>query len=124
MSARPRVGAAARVAAAVLLIVAAGMLAGCSQVAALAPVGGNHETEVRYAAIDVLTTSGVAVLTAPVCATAGGAVTCSGTTVSGETVTVVSPADDPVVLTVTVGEKQLYSGSIMDVLDAAARSTS
>lgn len=100
-------------------------LTGCSQVAALAPVGGNHVTEVRYAAIDVLTDAGVDILTAPVCESAtDGAVTCTGRTLAGDTITAVSPADDQSVVTVTVGTQSLYSGSIMDVLNEAARSTS
>lgn len=108
----------------VIAVLLAG-LTGCSQVAALAPVGGNHLTEVRYAAIDVLTEAGVDILTAPVCAAAtGGAINCTGTTVAGETITALSPADDQTSLTVTVGTDVLYTGSIMDVLNEAARSTS
>jgi hypothetical protein len=111
--------------AAALAALAAGVLAGCSQVAAIAPVGGGHEAEVRYAAIDVLTTAGTDILTAPVCAMdAGGAITCAGSTTAGETITAVSPAGDQTVVTVTVGADTLYSGSIADVLNDAARAGS
>lgn len=97
-------------------------LTGCSQVAAIAPVGGNHLAEVRYAAIDVLLDADVEVLTAPVCAQApSGEVSCQGETVDGTDISVVSPADDQTVVTVTVGDDELYSGSIMKVLDEAAR---
>ncbi|UFS60810.1 hypothetical protein [Subtercola endophyticus] len=100
-------------------------LSGCTQIAAVAPVGGNHQTEVRYAAIDVLTTAGTDILTAPVCAaSADGTITCTGATTTGDTITAVSPATDTTVLTVTVGAKTLYSGSILNVLNDAARSTS
>lgn len=99
--------------------------AGCSQVTALAPVGGNHLTEVRYAAIDVLTGAGVDILTAPVCESAAdGAITCTGTTLAGDTITALSPADDQTSVTITVGTDVLYTGSVMDVLNDAARSTS
>jgi hypothetical protein len=105
-----------------VVLVAGVLLAGCSQVAAIAPVGGDHLAEVRYAAIDVLLDAGVEVLTAPVCAQApSGEVSCQGETTDGLAISATSPADDQTVLTVTVGEKELYSGSIMDVLDEAAR---
>ncbi|RFA08827.1 hypothetical protein B7R54_06000 [Subtercola boreus] len=104
---------------------AVALLAGCSQVAAIAPVGGNHLSEVRYAAIDVLTTAGTPLLTAPVCdSTSDGTVTCAGTTTTGDPITVLSTAADPATVTVTVGTSVLYAGSITDVLDAAARATS
>jgi hypothetical protein len=47
-------------------------LCGCSQISALAPVGGDAIAEVRYGAIDVLLAEGVDVLEAPVCALADG----------------------------------------------------
>lgn len=55
------------------------LLGGCSQVAALAPVGGDGLAEVRYGAIDVLLAEGVDVLEAPVCV-AGAAPTRGGAT--------------------------------------------
>ena len=105
-----------------LLAVACLLLTGCSQVAAIAPVGGSHEAEVRYAAIDVLLDADTEVLVAPVCDTdAAGTVSCAGETVSGEAMTVVSSAADPTVVEVTVGTDVIYSGSIMDIIDRAAR---
>lgn len=104
------------------LLAGALLLAGCSQIAAIAPVGGDHLAEVRYAAIDVLLDADVEILTAPVCAQApSGEVSCQGETMDGTTISVVSPADDQTVVTVTVGDGELYSGSIMDVIDEAAR---
>lgn len=53
-----------------LLLIIAPLLVitGCaSQVAALAPVGGDDITAVRFAAIDVLLAKGVAIMQAPVC---------------------------------------------------------
>lgn len=107
-------------AAAALLLVP--LLAGCSQVAAIAPVGGNHLAEVRYAAIDVLVASGVDVLAAPVCTqSSAGEVSCAGETADGSAISVVSTSDDPDEVTVSVGDRELYSGSIMSVIDEAAR---
>ncbi|MFD1814333.1 hypothetical protein [Rhodococcus gannanensis] len=99
-------------------------VSGCSQIDALAPVGGNAQAEVRFAAIDVLVGAGVEILVAPVCVGAsGGDLTCTGETVSGEVISVHSPADSDDMLTVTVGSDVLYSGSVTAVLDAAARET-
>lgn len=104
------------------LVVAAAALTGCSQVAALAPVGGDHLTMVRFAAIDVLVDEGIDVLTAPVCsAEPGGATRCEGETVDGEAIAVRSSADDPTSLTVEVDGRVLYSGSIQEIIDEAAR---
>ncbi len=111
-----------RLAFALLGGLAAAALAGCSQISALAPVGGDHLATVRYAAIDVLLEAQVEILTAPVCESAtDGASTCTGETVDGEAITVNSTAADPTSLAVQVGTKVLYSGSIQDVLDDAAR---
>jgi len=97
------------------------LLAGCSQVAALAPVGGDREAEIRYAAIDVLLDEGVDVLTAPVCGMADreGQVLCEGETFDGEPILVRSPGDAEDTFTLTVGQRTLYSGSTQDVLEAA-----
>lgn len=96
-----------------------GALAGCSQVAALAPVGGDRLAEVRVATNDVLVDRAVPVLTAPVCSAAGDAVTCTGTTVDQQPITATST--DPDTLVVTVGPTTLFTGSVQDVLTSAAR---
>ncbi len=112
--------AGARGAAAIAL---AAVLAGCSQIAAIAPVGGGREAEVRYAAIDVLQGAGIDVRTAPVCVLADDdrEVRCAGETFDGEAIEALSPADAPEAVTVTVGGRTLYSGSILEVLEAAMR---
>lgn len=61
---------ARRAVSAAFLAVIGVLLAGCSQIAAIAPVGGSHLAEVRYAAIDLLVDAEVEILTAPVCAQA------------------------------------------------------
>jgi hypothetical protein len=98
-----------------------GALAGCSQVAALAPVGGDRLAEVRVATLDVLVDRAVPVLTAPVCTADGDAVTCAGTTVDRQPITATSTAADPGTLVVTVGPTTLFTGSVQDVLTSAAR---
>ncbi|GAB2911088.1 hypothetical protein GCM10027047_06680 [Rhodococcus aerolatus] len=115
-----RVGPALAVLPALLL----GALAGCSQVAALAPVGGDRLAEVRFATNDVLVERAVALLTAPVCTADGEAVTCTGSTVDQQPVTATSSAADPGTLVVTVGPTTVFSGSLQDVLTAAARPSS
>lgn len=100
-------------------------LAGCSQIAAIAPVGGDHLAEVRFAANDLLLQADVDLLTAPACTTEpDGAIACEGETVSGEKITVHSPADDPQSLIVTVGSDTLYSGSIQKALEQSLRPAS
>jgi hypothetical protein len=96
---------------------AALLLAGCSQVAAIAPVGGGRAAEGRYAAIDVLVAAGVPVRTAPVCTEDGRrAVTCAGDTMAGDSIRVDSPGDDPDRVTVSVTDVVLYDGSVAAVL--------
>ena len=109
-----RVGAMA----ALLAVVA---LSGCSQVAAIAPVGGNHLTEVRFATIDVLQQKGIALEQVPICTRASdGAISCEGTTVDGAAVSAASPADDPDSFTVSVASETVFSGSVSAVIDQAA----
>lgn len=104
------------------IAVLAVLLTGCSQIAAIAPVGGARLSEVRYATNDVLVDREVGILTAPVCTEADDhAVMCEGETIDGETITAVSPADDQASLTITIGDEQLFTGDIQTVLDDAMR---
>lgn len=106
----------------VALLAAAALLAGCSQVAALAPVGGDRPTEIRYATIDVLLDHDVEVLEAPTCQMAEDrAVTCTGTTVDGEEISAVSTAVDQSDFEVTVGDEVLFSGSIDEIIEKSMR---
>ncbi len=98
----------------------AGALSGCSQIDALAPVGGDTLAEVRFAANDVLVASGVEVLTAPVCVASTTAITCEGATAEEAAILVKTTSADETSLEVTVGGTTLYSGSLQDVLDDAA----
>jgi hypothetical protein len=97
-------------------------LCGCAQIEALAPVGGDRATEIRFATIDVLLDADVHLLEAPTCIEAGDkAVHCTGTTVGDDEVSAVSTADDPAALIVTVGDEVLYRGTIDDVISKAIR---
>lgn len=112
MKRRQRIAALAAAAALMLTV------AGCSQIAAIAPVGGDHLAEVRFATNDLLVQAEVDLLTAPACTTEpDGAIMCEGETLAGEKITVESTAEDPGSLTVSVGTDVLYSGSIQKVLE-------
>lgn len=96
------------------------LLAGCSQVAAISPVGGTRLAEVRFATADVLVAEAVDILSGPDCAQARDlTVTCSGETVDGDRITSESPGSDPALLTVVVGGDTLYDGSLLDALEDA-----
>jgi PBP1b-binding outer membrane lipoprotein LpoB len=98
------------------------LLTGCSQVAALAPVGGNRPTEIRFAAIDVLVDQDVELGTAPTCTMADDrAVSCTGSTATGEEIAVTSSAADQASLEVTVAGTVIYSGPITDVIEKSIR---
>jgi hypothetical protein len=103
----------------VLALVVALATAGCSQVAAVAPVGGTREAEVRFAGNDVLVEQGVAILTAPVCASESGTVTCTGAAVDGTVITVSAASGGP--MRVQVGDRTLYDGPVQTVLEKAGR---
>lgn len=93
-------------------------LVGCSQVAAIAPVGGDRVSEVRYAALDILFEKQVDVLIAPVCSMSEDrAVSCDGKAVGGASITVESTSTDQASFSVAVDGTVLYDGSIQQVLD-------
>ncbi len=100
------------------------LLAGCSQVSALAPVGGDRVTEVRYAANDLLLQNRVDVMTAPVCTMASDkSVTCEGETLDHQRIAVESTASDQSSLTVTVDGKLLATADIATVLEKAMQTS-
>jgi uncharacterized membrane protein YgdD (TMEM256/DUF423 family) len=101
-----------------MLVVA---LAGCSQVSALAPVGGDRMAEVRFATIDVVLDSGIAVREAPVCATSGDTIACLGTTAAGEIIAATSTTGDQPPLTVLLDGTSIFSGDLATVLAEAVR---
>jgi hypothetical protein len=111
----------------VLGVLAAALLAGCSNVGSevdsiVSAATGREET-VLGAVNNVLLREGVDVLVWPVCESAGKTVTCRGTTVSGDDIVVDAPPVTPITVTLTVGGRALYSGSAQAVLDEAAGKT-
>ena len=105
----------------VALVAAAGLAAaGCSQVAAISPVGGSRLAEVRFAVGDVLVREGIELLVAPVCAAEPDAtIGCEGTRLDGARIIATAPGDDLDTVTITVDDESLYAGSIMGVLETA-----
>ncbi|QIM18051.1 hypothetical protein G7066_04145 [Leucobacter coleopterorum] len=90
----------------------------------LAPVSGDRASTVRVATIDFLVTQNTAFLEVPACETAEDwTVTCSGKTVDGEALSATSPGEKPETVEISVGERVVYSGSIDDLLSAAADGT-
>ncbi|WP_438354038.1 hypothetical protein [Microbacterium sp. CJ88] len=99
-------------------------LSGCSQVAAIAPVGGSRLAETRFAANDLLVGAGIDIRTAPACTQASDAtITCEGDTFDGTAILVTAPGSSPDDLEVTVGSDTLYRGSLSAVYDKAADGT-
>ncbi len=99
------------------------LLAACSQISALAPVSGVPLTTVRIAANDVLVTDKVPVMVAPVCTETTTAITCQGSTTTGEVIEVSSTPKTPLTMTVKVGGKVLFQGDAQDVIDKAGQVT-
>lgn len=104
----------------ILLVAAVMACAGCSQTAALAPVGGAELGDLRYAVNDVLFEKGVEILVAPVCSGSGADIECVGETTDNEAITGSATSDDASTVEVKVGTEVLYSGSVQDVLDRNA----
>lgn len=94
-------------------------LTSCSQIDALAPVGGAAITSVRNATYDVLVDEGVAILVAPQCTAVPTGFTCEGSTVDGEPIMAEAGPEAPYELTVTVGREVLFEGTAQEVLEAA-----
>ncbi|OZE77366.1 hypothetical protein CH305_19370 [Rhodococcus sp. 15-649-2-2] len=101
----------------ILLVSAVVVCAGCSQTAALAPVGGAELGNLRYAVNDVLLEQGIEILVAPVCSGTGADIECAGKTTGNETITGSATSDDASTVEIKVGTNVLYSGSVQDVLD-------
>lgn len=112
-----------------VLAVAAGVVmavtaTGCaSQLAGLAPVSGDDVYLVRVATIDVLLAQGVSMSIVPSCEQQAQAITCAGSTVDGRPITATSPGRKGETVTIMVGGDTAYSGSVMDVVTAAARTS-
>ena len=103
-------------------IAAVAALAGCSQTAQLQPVAGDAVTAVNNAVSDVVAQAGVQVMTWPTCAFANKIYTCTGTTTTGQKISGITGSTEPLSLTVTVGDRKLYQGTVQDVIEQSGRS--
>ena len=106
-----------------VMTIAAGAMAACAvstQIDSLRPVAGDAVAALNAAADGVLLEEGIEILVAPVCELNDEGYDCAGKTLSGEDINVVAPGSDPETMTVSVGSKTLYEGSIEDVLQKAA----
>ncbi len=106
-------------------IAAVGMLtSGCSQVVGLASQGNMNVIYLATASTDVLTAKQIPIQQAPRCTVdADKLYTCEGTAADGRPILVLVPENDTTdpQMTITVGEEQIYSGSVLTVLDDAAQ---
>lgn len=103
----------------VATLIATAALTGCSQVAALTPVGGDSITSVRNAVYDVLVDQEVPILVAPQCETVDSGFTCTGTTIDGAEIRAEAGGTTPYPLVISVGGEQIFSGDAQQVLDDA-----
>jgi hypothetical protein len=110
---------------AAVAVLAVVTLAGCaSQLSALAPVGGDALTGVKFAATDVLLEKKFGILEAPVCTQVGNAVSCVGSLTDGAVISVQADiGTKPHTMTVTVGGSVVYDGEVQKILDEAAYAT-
>ncbi len=108
-----------RLVATLVLPIVAVTLASCSQIDALAPVGGAAITTVRNATYDVLIEEGIEILVAPQCSAISAGFTCEGTTIDGIPIIAEAGPDAPYELTILVGEEVIFEGNASDVLQAA-----
>lgn len=99
-------------------------LTSCSQIDALAPVGGAAITSVRNATYDVLVDEGVEILVAPQCNAVPTGFTCEGSTVDGLTILAEASADAPYELTISIDGKNVFQGTAQEVLEAAVMEAS
>ncbi len=98
-------------------------LAGCSQVQGLATQGNINVVYLESASTDVLLSQNIPLMSKPIC-TVDSATNyqCTGTTLTGEPVAVHVPGtnDDPI-MTITVNGKQVFAGSVIEVINENAQ---
>ena len=111
---------------AVILVAAAGgvLLAGCSQIDSLTPVGGSAVTSVRNATNDVLVDQQVSILVAPVCTEVDSGFTCSGSTTDGREILTKAGGTSPYDLTISIDGEVIFTGTAKEVLEAAVLESS
>lgn len=100
------------------------LLAGCSQIDSLTPVGGAAVTSVRNATNDVLVDRQVPILVAPVCTEVASGFTCTGSTTDGREILTKAGGTSPYELTISIGGEVIFTGTATDVLEAAVLESS
>ncbi len=112
------------IALAVLLAVAAAATGGCSsQIAGLAPVGGDDLATARIATIDAVLAQKLTIRDAPVCTDAGDFISCVGTLTDGAVIQATTQGPDGSDLSVVVNGTVIYDGPIQRIIDEAAQDT-
>ena len=108
------------------VILAAGgvLLAGCSQIDSLTPVGGSAITSVRNATNDVLVDQQVSILVAPVCTEVDSGFTCTGSTTDGREILTKASGTSPYELTISIDGEVVFTGTATEVLEAAVLESS
>jgi len=108
-----------------LAVVAGGvLLAGCSQIDSLTPVGGASVTSVRNATNDVLVDQQVSILVAPVCTEIDSGFTCTGSTTDGREILTKASGTSPYELTISIDGEVIFTGTATEVLEAAVLESS
>lgn len=103
-------------------VFAAVALTGCTQVAQFRPVAGDAITSVSIATNDVLLEEGVEILIVPTCEFTDPTYTCTGSTVDGRPIVSTATGDDDLTLSVTVGDDEVFTGDVTDVITEAGQS--
>lgn len=109
----------------VLAFTAVGALAlsGCSQVVGLAVQGNMNVIYLSSSSTDVLLDKGYKLKQKPVCTVANSKdYSCTGSTVDGQQIAVTVPdstVEDPQMI-ITVGSTQIFSGSVIQVIEQNA----
>lgn len=107
-----------------LVALTSALLAACSQISALTPVGGDAVTSVRNAVYDVLVADGVGILVAPTCASSDSGFQCEGLTLDDKAIVAVADAASPYALTITIDGETIFEGTAEDVLQRAVEEAS
>ena len=105
------------------LVALAATLTGCSQVQGLATQGNMNVIYLESAVTDVLLSQKVALMGKPTCTVDTSTnYSCTGTTLTGESIAVQVPGtDEDPIMTISVNGKQVFHGSVIQVIDENAQ---
>ncbi len=121
MIAAPNTATTAKAMLSLLAIVSS--LTGCSQVQGLATQGNMNVIYLESAVTDVLLSQKVALMGKPTCTVDTSTnYSCTGTTLTGEPIAVQVPGtDEDPIMTISVNGKQVFQGSVIQVIDENAQ---